>query len=452
MRGIADVSPFQSSLIALKPRQVLLLEQQHRNQTSMAISKPEDDSILTFSIALWLENKGFSKVLKRFLSAAQIEDDNWKAKALNLNAIFSQYQENRNSAHEVLKSQKKQEQVVETTEKNGDANVATSKEIQSKKIKKKSKGDTAVNGTGLALESVVISEKGSKSNINSNEDDSHKTSGPSHENQSTKASKESNGVPELAEDQSSKKPKEKKKKKSKLTSKSLDDEKQIEIVPEVTESKNKGSLSMSSAAELPDGETTIDKKSKKRSHETAEDGDNESKKASKKRKRMAPNENESQPAQEVSVEESKSKGLEEGKDVLQQKGETFESDQVGSEKFSAKQSDESSKNAVTNGTDNSSQRKSANKEPKSSEPKTVNAFQRVKIDEVEFVDERLQDNSYWAKDGAESGYGAKAQEVLGQVKGRGFRHEKTKKKRGSYRGGQIDLHSHSIKFNYSDEE
>ncbi|KAF8400236.1 hypothetical protein HHK36_013533 [Tetracentron sinense] len=91
-------------------------------------------------------------------------------------------------------------------------------------------------------------------------------------------------------------------------------------------------------------------------------------------------------------------------------------------------------------------------------PKTVNAFQRVKIDEVEFVDERLQDNSYWAKvgsciqDGADIGYGAKAQEVLGQVRGRDFRHEKTKKKRGSYRGGQIDLHSHSIKFNYSDEE
>ena len=35
---------------------------------------------------------------------------------------------------------------------------------------------------------------------------------------------------------------------------------------------------------------------------------------------------------------------------------------------------------------------------------------------MEFVDERLQDNSYWAKDGADSGYGAKAQEVLGQVR------------------------------------
>ncbi|CAN1231676.1 Nucleolar and coiled-body phosphoprotein 1 [Linum grandiflorum] len=87
-----------------------------------------------------------------------------------------------------------------------------------------------------------------------------------------------------------------------------------------------------------------------------------------------------------------------------------------------------------------------------SEPTTAQRFQRVKADEVVFSDERLKDNSYWAKDGAEIGYGAKAQEVLGQVKGKGFRHEKTKKKRGSYRGGQIDQNTHSVKFNYSDEE
>ncbi|XP_010276716.1 PREDICTED: suppressor protein SRP40-like [Nelumbo nucifera] len=88
----------------------------------------------------------------------------------------------------------------------------------------------------------------------------------------------------------------------------------------------------------------------------------------------------------------------------------------------------------------------------SAEPKSVNAFRRVKVEEVKFVDERLQDNSYWAKGGAEIGYGAKAQEVLGQVRGRDFRHEKTKKKRGSYRGGQIDLQTHSVKFNYSSDD
>ncbi|KAJ7553103.1 hypothetical protein O6H91_06G084300 [Diphasiastrum complanatum] len=91
---------------------------------------------------------------------------------------------------------------------------------------------------------------------------------------------------------------------------------------------------------------------------------------------------------------------------------------------------------------------------KSKQPEAigVRAFQRVKLDEVTFADPRLQNNSYWAKDGAEMGWGAKAEEVLGQVKGRDFRHEKTKKKRGSYKGGAIDLHSRSIKFSYSDEE
>jgi len=35
---------------------------------------------------------------------------------------------------------------------------------------------------------------------------------------------------------------------------------------------------------------------------------------------------------------------------------------------------------------------------------------------------------------------------------RNFRHEKTKKKRGSYKGGVIDHQSHSIKFANSDDE
>ncbi|XP_008794470.2 suppressor protein SRP40-like isoform X1 [Phoenix dactylifera] len=96
--------------------------------------------------------------------------------------------------------------------------------------------------------------------------------------------------------------------------------------------------------------------------------------------------------------------------------------------------------------------KAIKKEKSSAEPQTVNSFRRVKADDVQFADKRLQDNSYWAKAGADDGYGAKAQEILGQVRGRDFRHEKTKKKRGTYKGGQIDLQSYSIKFNYSDEE
>lgn len=49
-------------------------------------------------------------------------------------------------------------------------------------------------------------------------------------------------------------------------------------------------------------------------------------------------------------------------------------------------------------------------------------------------------------------YGAKASEILVQVRGKDFRHEKTKKKRGTYKGGEITMGVHSIKFNLSDDE
>ncbi|KAL6496386.1 hypothetical protein OROGR_029644 [Orobanche gracilis] len=499
MPRTGDVSPSSSSLIAFKPRQVLLLEQQQLAVSALmakailenpAQLKPEDESLLLFSVALWLENKGFSKVLKRFLSAAQIQDDTWKAKALNLNEVFSKYQEIRyifsvvptaynvdslftkryksNHAREQLKSQKKQEEQVDITkETNRDANCTASEKIESKK-KKQSKGDIRVAEADKTSSVTTIDEKMSEPDVHDQGDQSYKIPDDlSHKDHKFKASKESN-CEEVTVDQSTKKQKDKKKK-SKSISQSLDsDENQIDIIPEATKSENQGLLSKKYAAEELDTEITH-KKSKKKSVEAAEDVVNESKKASKKRKRMAPDENENPSGEGGAVEESKSKkskGLEEGKDVPQVahpganghasqkiKEENLIRSQVGSHDLSTEQSDGSTKITINeNRVDTSGQQKSARKQRNhSAEPKIVNAFQRVKVDEVEFVDERLQDNSYWAKDGAETGYGAKAQEVLGQVKGRDFRHEKTKKKRGSSRGGQIDLQSHSIKFNFPDE-
>ena len=46
----------------------------------------------------------------------------------------------------------------------------------------------------------------------------------------------------------------------------------------------------------------------------------------------------------------------------------------------------------------------------------------------------------------QDGYGAKASAVLMTVRGKDFRHEKTKKKRGSYRGGEITMASNSFKY------
>lgn len=47
---------------------------------------------------------------------------------------------------------------------------------------------------------------------------------------------------------------------------------------------------------------------------------------------------------------------------------------------------------------------------------------------------------------ARGSYGEKANNDLKNTRGKQFKHEKTKKKRGSYRGGPIDMRVNSIKF------
>jgi len=70
-----------------------------------------------------------------------------------------------------------------------------------------------------------------------------------------------------------------------------------------------------------------------------------------------------------------------------------------------------------------------------------------RVDDDKWNKEQLPDNSFASKKGDD--WGAKAAEDFGKVKGRGFRHEKTKKKRGSYRGGKIERNSvNSIKFTF----
>jgi nucleolin len=54
------------------------------------------------------------------------------------------------------------------------------------------------------------------------------------------------------------------------------------------------------------------------------------------------------------------------------------------------------------------------------------------------------------KKGAKGSWGEKANDVLRNTKGKSFRHEKTKKKRGSYRGGKIDTSTYSIRFSDSE--
>ncbi|KAJ4875325.1 hypothetical protein Rs2_40343 [Raphanus sativus] len=212
--------------------------------------------------------------------------------------------------------------------------------------------------------------------------------------------------------------KDKKKKKKK--------EPELEVTKEEEEEKVK-----ETDAEIEDGlkEKKKKKKKKTKSESLVEDEDKE--KSSKKRKRSEPEETKEETEEEDDDEGSKRRKKEEN--VVEETPVKQQADDV-----------------QENGNVEKSEKKSGKGLSNSKEPKKP--FQRVNVEEVVFTDERLKDNSYWAKDGADSGYGAKAQEVLGQVRGRGFRHEKTKKKRGSYRGGEIDLQSHSVKFEYSDDE
>ncbi|KAI8901100.1 SRP40, C-terminal domain-containing protein, partial [Globomyces pollinis-pini] len=77
-------------------------------------------------------------------------------------------------------------------------------------------------------------------------------------------------------------------------------------------------------------------------------------------------------------------------------------------------------------------------------------FSRIFRDKFDFSSEVLKDNTFMGKGGAEGSYGHKAHMDLIVTRGKGFRKEKDKKKRGSYRGGRIDFESHSFKFDNSD--
>jgi hypothetical protein len=85
----------------------------------------------------------------------------------------------------------------------------------------------------------------------------------------------------------------------------------------------------------------------------------------------------------------------------------------------------------------------AAKRPKTGSSDAKKPFSRIKDEDWDLVKPELADNGFSANFVE---YGAKAHEVLSQVRGRGFRHEKNKKK-NSYRGGQINANDvKSIKF------
>ncbi|XP_012077880.1 suppressor protein SRP40 isoform X2 [Jatropha curcas] len=488
--GTVNLNP---SLLAFRPRQVVLLckrpsmkQNDGTNNNKTLILKPEQKALLFHSIAKYLECSGFSKTLKKFRSEAKLEKDDLENSSFDLEEMFCKFLEMGNQVSKNFKSEKVQADIIsgrggEDDRKKKNSDKSTSgKPIGSNNddevmmqdsvpigVKSKDKRKGKKNSSSLEQEEQVSTkalhdpadvakwkDKKKKCNLNVESltnnnihNPSESLCGTTEENTKNVVFVEGKKVTDSVTDNKSK---DKKRKKDKLSSDHVDDKEKTNNI-----------------------DSTKDDLRTPKEHLT----DKESK-GSKKRKRMASEEDAVQAADAKQLEESKHRRTEESKrrktegskepkiseqstelnsaSRTEEKGQKEESSQVGfveSQKRSSKQINGQSNGILEeNGEKSASQKTIKRQQNGSAEPKTVKYFQRVKVDEVVFSDGRLKDNSYWAKDGAESGYGAKAQEVLGQVRGRDFRHEKTKKKRGTYRGGQIDLHSHSVKFNYSDDE
>ncbi|KAI6655031.1 Nucleolar and coiled-body phosphoprotein 1 [Oopsacas minuta] len=81
-------------------------------------------------------------------------------------------------------------------------------------------------------------------------------------------------------------------------------------------------------------------------------------------------------------------------------------------------------------------------------------FRRVNTD-ISKVNPMLRDNSFAKKvsmGGSDKSWGKKACDDFRNTSGKTFRHEKTKKKRGSYRGGSIGTEVCSFKFDLSESD
>ncbi|KAL3506933.1 hypothetical protein ACH5RR_032315 [Cinchona calisaya] len=483
-----------SRLVALKPRQVLLAEQKQKQQGKLELQptmakkqlegqlNQKTDTLnaelklaLLHSVIKYVNDKGFMKTFKRFLKEARVKDDDWKANSFDLEEMYYKYSENCAKSDANFKSQKEQDQSAHgIVEKDAGGDEDTPVEtISKKKKKKKNENDNAKSAicelkTDESLKEL-IDKKERKSKLTSESRDENGTREESLHGVT--------GKPETLETMTINDNKHSVKTKSKDKSK----KQKIEMVSPLEDDKGAENAVVKDkdATDIPLGDSKTKMKEKKKwkkdsvSEKLSDNGvenkgksdeasENVATKESKKRRRSDSDESKDKPDEEAAIEESKrrKKGKKEASVAVKQAevnkvpegdgrigGKTKE--EYGTQKSSIEQFDKSINGLENNGVERSSAKKQHNG---SIEPKTVNAFQRVKVDAVMFADDRLQDNSYWAKDGAEMGYGAKAQEVLGQVKGRDFRHEKTKKKRGSYRGGQIDLQSHSVKFSYSEEE
>ncbi|RLN28207.1 suppressor protein SRP40 [Panicum miliaceum] len=462
-----------------------------------AAAAPDGRAAVVASVAAFLEAGGFPRTLAALQSEADLEAGAWRSSPVNLEELVAKFLDSSNPTPVAVSvgSDEQDKTINDVVEDGG-------------KKKKEKKTDAEAGESENKASEPSAQEKPSE---NAGGEAKEKKQKKKKKDDSSAASAGSDEATETVKNDDQKKP-DGKKKKSKKHDKADDVETRLDKVElaiknkfeeaeklngDGDKSKEEESKSQNDDAGKNNG--AVEKKKKKKKDKSATetsdktdagavpaDGDaakgksdavetvkvDNEKKAKKKRKKSDPEENVQVEGKEVAgkdlapnpedenkcgmeIEEGDIGNLSNENAVTGKKRKLEEVD--GSNPPATAQEDNTANQSLTNGfaedkTNQDSNIKPSKRQKHTSEPKTVNAFQRVKLEDVKFADERLQDNSYWAKGGAETGYGAKAQEVLGQVRGRGFRQEKTKKKRGTYRGGQIDLQTHSIKFENSDDE
>ncbi|CAN6335049.1 unnamed protein product [Urochloa humidicola] len=458
---------------------------------------PGPRAAVVASVAAFLEAGGFPRTLAALQSEAELEEGAWKSSPVNLEELVAKFLESSNPTPvsvtmESVEQDKPTDGVVEDggkKKKKEKKTGAEAGESENKANEPSAQEKPSENESGEAKEKKQKKKKKDDSSaVNAGGDEATET--VKKDDQKPDGKKKKSKKQEMDDDVEVKLEKvelaitskfEAAEKLNKDGEKSKEDELKVQDVDadkdngavEKKKKKKKDKSGTETSTKADTGAEPADAdgaKGKSAALETVKD-DNE-KKAKKKRKKSDPGENAKVEGKEVTGKDSAPKAEDENKSEMEIEegdnekpltenavaGKKRKLEEVEASNPSAAAKEVNTANqSLTNGfaedkTNQDSDVKPSKRQKHSSEPKTVTAFQRVKLEEVKFADERLQDNSYWAKGGAETGYGAKAQEVLGQVRGRGFRHEKTKKKRGTYRGGQIDLQTHSIKFDNSDDE
>ncbi|XVF69860.1 hypothetical protein PTKIN_Ptkin11bG0114500 [Pterospermum kingtungense] len=449
-------------LVALKPRQVVLLSSSKsnpamENKASTLSLNPHQKSLLLLSIAHFLQRNSFCKTLKKFLSEAQIQKNDAISSLLDLEDMCFKYLSMSDLSSSNLNKERVQDMQVDgitsaietatkkkkkrcnesstnaiTCESEVDKN-ANSKKTEEQVFHEASKEPAGDVMGGSQLGDYAKKAKEKKKKKSKLDSDSHvdnvecypseSLGGESEKDSKDAVSTENNRVSNAGIED---KTKNKKKKRNKLTSDSLVDSVDQHFC------ENKPHASAASNATDISLEDKTAKSRKKRAKDDAEDiekgksSNTESKdnnhkiskedstitdiKGSKKRKRLDSEVHDSQLFEENAIEDSKRIKTESSEEQFTKLNSLMGADKhVGQEKKGA--SGEVGVNDFQKKTDKqlhvlengkiekngkNSEQKSLKKHQNGSvQPKKP--FQRVNIDEVVFVDNRLEDNSYWAK-------------------------------------------------------